>query len=168
MDDTSSSYADNMPLGIPLISRGLSYSQIQPSRPSYLSTGTSSSFYSPLRQSYSSSRVVGNGNSNGGVPKYNRLSRHYSFDDDPSDSFHLSGTSSSSSYMSPESYVTMTRRRRLPETSQSVVEKYFSPSASSSSLSRQPSLDAYDQVKSFGAPSLSKSSSSNSTISMTR
>lgn len=168
MDDTSSSYADNMPLGIPLISRGLSYSQIQPSRPSYLSTGNNTSFYSPLRQSYSSSRVGngnGNGNCNSGGAKYNRLSRHYSFDDDPSDSYHPSG---SSSYMSPESYVTMTRRRRLPETSQSVVDKYFSPSASSSSLSRQPSLDTYDQIRGVRAPSLSKSSSSNSAISMTR
>jgi len=98
------------------------------------------------------------------VTKNNRLSRHFSFDGDPPEAFQYSG----GSYMSPDSYVTLTRRRRLPETSQSGVDKYFSPSASGSSLSRQPSLDMNDQYKLYGAPSLSKSSSSTSTISMTR
>ena len=102
-----------------------------------------------LRQSLSSSRLNNNNNSSNGSNKYGRLSRHFSFDDDASnDAMTSFQPVSSSSYMSPESYVTLTRRRRHGEPS--VVEKYFTPVTSSASvtsptpLSRQGSRSTFE------------------------
>ena len=113
---------------------------------SNISGGSSSN---GLRQSLSSSRLNNNSSSNSN--KYGRLSRHFSFDNDANDAT-LSPTSSTS-YMSPETYVTLTRLRRNAD-QPSAVEKYFSPTTTTPSaatpLSRQSSSSS-----TFGAASSS-------------
>ena len=107
-----------------------------------------------LRQSLSSSRL--NNNNSSSNNKYGRLSRHFSFDNDANDAT-LSPTSSTS-YMSPESYVTLTRRRRNVD-QPSVVEKYFSPTSTSSAaapLSRQSSASSFQPRPSTSFSSASK------------
>ena len=121
-----------------------SYTDSLPTRSSYQATPSTTSSYSPynsnsssssLRQSLSSGRLNNNNNNNNVTSsngnKYGRLSRHFSFDNDANDT--------TSSYMSPESYVTLTRHRSR-QGDPSVVEKYFSSTMSpSASLSRQAS-----------------------------
>ena len=101
---------------------------------------------SSLRQSLSSSRLnnssSSNNNNNNIGSRYSRLSRHFSFDDDDSNDTTFS-PASSLSYMSPENYVTLTRRNRRDADQPSVIEKYFSPSStktsrSTSSVTSQP------------------------------
>ena len=113
--------------------------------PSYLNYNNNSSS-SSLRQSLSSSRLnnssSSNNNNNNIGSRYSRLSRHFSFDDDDSNDTTFS-PASSLSYMSPENYVTLTRRNRRDADQPSVIEKYFSPSStktsrSTSSVTSQP------------------------------
>jgi hypothetical protein len=179
-----SSYADTLPTSFrssttfqtPKTSTAYQTPTLAASSSSYNNSNNSSN--SNLRQSLSSSRLNNNNgnssNSNGN--KYGRLSRHFSFDDDANDassstSFHPA----TSSYISPENYLTLTRRRHQGEPS--VVEKYFSPTSTTSSttsmpLSRQGSTTSFesrDQTSKFPprpsparyvASNLSKSSSS--------
>ena len=155
-----------------------------PTTSSYTPYSSNNNNNGNLRQSLSSSRLNNNNNSSNGSNKYGRLSRHFSFDDDASnDAMTSFQPVSSSSYMSPESYVTLTRRRRHGEPS--VVEKYFTPVTSSASvtsptpLSRQGSRSTFEgrdtmtsQTTSFPprpsparfVASLSKSSSSGNAI----
>jgi len=145
---SSSTYATSETLP-PSLRSTTSYQS--PTTSSYIPYNSSSN--NNLRQSLSSSRLNNNNsnnssNNNNGSNKYGRLSRHFSFDDDASNDVMQSFHPVSSAYMSPESYVTLTRRRRHGEPS--VVEKYFTPVTSSSSvtsptpLSRQGSRSTFD------------------------
>ena len=182
-----SSYADTLPTSF----RTSTAFQTPTTSTTFQTPTTSTTFQAPttsassynngsssnLRQSLSSSRLNNNNSSSssGNGNKYGRLSRHFSIDDDANDastSFHPT----TSSYISPDSYVTLTRRRRQGEPS--VVEKYFSPTTTSSSsmpLSRQGSMSSFesrDQTSfpprpspaRYVASNLSKSSSSGNNI----
>ena len=134
-EDSPSSY---LPYAESLPTPTRSSYQVTPSAPSYSpynnNIGNNSS---SLRQSLSSSRL-NNNNSNAGSngSKYGRLSRHFSFDSDANEA--------TPSYMSPESYVTLTRHRSR-QGDPSVVEKYFSSTMSPSTiLSRQASASTLD------------------------
>ena len=93
--------------------------------------------------SYLNYKSLNHHNNNNNIgSRYSRLSRHFSFDDDDSNDTTFS-PASSLSYMSPENYVTLTRRNRRDADQPSVIEKYFSPSStktsrSTSSVTSQP------------------------------